>query len=247
MKLLSVFKTDVIEFLCDPNDYGVIPEPIPAGRKIPDWFRKIPPYMSPKVARDSFDGPAMTAKKCLPMVDAMTTGVIIPLYGDVNIRSNKDCSLIEASKNPFGGAIIEFHNRNQLAGKDNDHILKGPAIKFVNRWVIKTAPGWSTLFVPCLNSLETRFTCLSALVDTDKYIKEVNFPAIWNVPDFDEILPAGTPLVTAIPIKRSSMKYKVKPRAMNTKELDIREKIYKIQQSRNHYYTQELRDRKEEK
>jgi hypothetical protein len=234
-----------MEFLCHPDDLGVIPEPIPAGKKVPEWFKKIPPNLPLKGGRDHFGGAGMTAKKCLPMVDALTMGVIIPLYGDVNLRVNKDGSLIEASKNPYGGSIIEFHNADQLGGKSNG--FKGPAIKFINRWIIKTAPGWSTLFVPCLNSLETRFTCLSALVDTDKYHKEVNFPAIWNVPDYDEVIPAGTPLVTAIPIKRSSMKPNVKPRAMTDKELKRKEQIAKIQQSRNHFYTGELRDRKEDK
>lgn len=241
MNLISFFKTDIIEFLCRPEDLDVIAPPIPAGKHLPDWYKTIPGYLN---ERDNFGGKAMTAKKCLPMIDGMNLGFIIPLSGDVNIRTNKDRSLIESSTNPHDGSIIQFHSVNQLGGKTSP-TFPGPAIKFINKWVIKTAPGYSTLFVPCLNHIEPRFTCLSALVDTDKYVKEVNFPAIWNLPNYDDIIPRGTPLVTAIPIKRADQPKKAKVRAMSEDEANNLKHLHDCQQNRRHFYTKELRNKDE--
>jgi hypothetical protein len=109
--------------------------------------------------------------------------------------------------------------------------------------VIKTAPGWSTLFVPPLNHFDQPFTCLSGFVDTDVYPKEVNFPAVLKIYDADIHLPAGTPIITAIPIKRDSFPKKPKVRKMTAKEMKTIDKIQQTQGMRTHHYTYELRKR----
>jgi len=234
--MIKLFKSDIMEFYCLPDDFGVIPEPVPAYKMMPEWFKKIPQFMENK---DQFGAKGLTAKKCMPLLDSMSLGYIIPLWGDVNIRTSKDGKLIDASKNPYG-PLVEFHGLEQLGNKTSPTYPRS-AIKFINRWVIKTAPGYSTLFIPPINRIEPRFTCLSGLVETDSYPKEINFPAIWHLNDFDGLVEAGTPLVTVIPIKRSDTEKIAKPRKMTDKE---KEKIIKIQNSQNgrrHVYTNELR------
>ena len=238
MKLFPFFKSELIEFYCEPQYFGVIPEPVPAYKLMPDWFKKIAPATNK--SRDHFGALGQTAKKCMPLVDGMSMGFIIPLFGDVNIRTNGDCSLIEAGGNALGNPV-EFHNIDQLGGKTSPS-YPGPAIKFINRWVIKTAPGYSTLFIPPINHMDPRFTCLSALVDTDEYPKEVNFPAVWHINNYDAILPAGTPLITCIPVKRSDVPRTAPIREMSKKEANEIEKIHLKQVSRRSVYTNELRD-----
>lgn len=237
MKLLSFFKTDLIEFYCTEEDFDVIPKPYPAFKNMPDWFRKIPTEIDK--LRDPFGAKAFTAKKCMPLVDAMSTGYIIPLFGDVNIRTNKDVSIIEASSGPYAN-VVEFHDKEQLGGKTSP-TYPGQAIKFINRWWIKTAPGYSTLFMPPLNHIEPRFTCLSGLVDTDKYPRPINFPAIWHSSNYDEIVTAGTPLVTCIPIRRSDISREINIRKITKKEKNESEKVTRQQDSRRSVYTNELR------
>jgi hypothetical protein len=239
--LFSVFKNDVIEFLCEPDDMDVIKAPIQAGKRMPDWYKKIPTHCR-SGSSDQFGGPAATAKKCMPMIDGMNLGFIIPLWGDVNIRTNGDGKLIEASKNPYGG-IVEFHSNEQLGGATSP--TKGaPAIKFINRWVIKTAPGWSTLFITPMNHMDKRFTCLGALVDTDTYPKHINFPAVWHLPNFDGIIEAGTPLVTAIPVRRKDMEHPLINRVMTEDERTEINRIERMQNSRGSVYTNELREKR---
>ena len=239
MNLKLLFKTPLIEFYCAPEYFGVIPEPAPAIKMIPDWFKKITPHVTDG-SRDQFGGKAMSAKKCMPLLDAMSAGFIIPLWADVNVRTNDEGSLIEVGRNPLGN-VIEFHDKSQLGGKTSP-TYPGPAVKFSNHWVIKTAPGYSTLFMPPLNHMEPRFTCLAGLVDTDAYPKEVNFPAVWHSKGHDGIVSAGTPLVTCIPVKRSDLAQKTAPRVMSAKEREAIMLIRKKQDTRSHVYTQELRE-----
>lgn len=239
MKLFSYFKNDIIEFYCSEEMFDVIPKPIPAYKCMPDWFKKIPIEMPNR--RDHFGAKGMTAKKCMPLLDAMSIGFIMPLFADANIRTNDSGSLIEVgASSPFGD-IIQFHSKDQVGGKTSP-TYPADAIKFINKWVIKTAPGYSTLFIPPINHIEPRFTCLGGFVDTDTYAKEVNFPAIWHEKNYDGIVNAGTPIVTVIPIKRKNLPKNSPIRKMTDDEAKYISVVDLKQNSRRGVYTNELRE-----
>ena len=227
----------IIEFYTHPDMHGVIPVPKSAGKCIPDWFKKIPQELHTK---DRFNNPAMTAKKCLPLLDAMTLGYVIPLAGDTRIKTNHDCSMIKAD-GPPNFKTVEFHSVDQIGGKSGPG-FPAPPVKFINRWVIKTRPGWSVLILPVINDINNHFTCLAGVVDTDKYPKEINFPAIWHTPNFEGSFKAGTPLVTVIPFKRNSFPKDPIIRKMTDAEFKEIGRIDRVQGSRISYYTKELRD-----
>lgn len=235
--MFNMFKKPVMEFYCHPENYGVIPEPKPAAKYVADWFKKIPPTLDD---RDAFGAKSMSAKKCMPMLDAMTLGYVIPLQADLHVRTNGDRTQIEVT-NPPGMKICEFHDIKQLGERTAPGFPTTP-IKFINHWVIKTKPGYSTMVLPIVNSFDKHFTCLSGLVDTDMYPKEINFPAVWHTPNFDDVVPAGTPLVVVFPIKRSDIPSKPTIRAMTTKEFKHIDNIKRRQDCRRHVYTQELRE-----
>ena len=236
-------KKEIMTFYCHPELEGIIPEPEPAIKHLPRWFKDLNPTFE---GFDKFGHENMTAKKCLPMIDAMSLGYVIKLAGDVRIRSNRDCTQIDHLEQP-ALKLIEYHTEKQVGGNHSLKKNQGPIIKFVNHWIIKTAPGWSTLFEPLPNVFDSPFTCLSGLVDTDIYPKLVNLPAIWNVPDANVLLKAGTPLVRVIPIERASiskMKKHSVVRKITEKEFTKISKIDQIQQLRNNYYTHDLRVKK---
>jgi len=242
MNLISVFKTPIIEFLCDARYIDVAPHPEPALKHLPEWFKRIPSYSEKK--RDQNNRRAMNAKKCLPMIDAMDLGFIISTPIEQHIRVNQDCSLIDVGPTSTEfDKMLEFHSRDQVGG-DNTPFGKLDPIKFINPWVVKTSPGWSTLFIPPINRFEDRFICLGGLVDTDRYPKQVNFPGKWLKPGFDDVLPAGTPLVTAIPIKRSHMNIDHRVRVLTEKEMNNIDTIRRNQMAKSHYYTKTLREKR---
>lgn len=242
LKWANPFKRQpIMEFYCHPNDYGIYPEPKPAGKYIPDWYKRIPQVINDgRDDRDQHGAHIFTAKKCLPMLDCMTMGYIIPLYAELSVRSNHDCSTIEVVSSPNTN-VCDFHDIRQL-GERSAPGFPAPPLKFINPWVVKTAPGWSTYFTAPVNAMNPHFTCLSGLVDTDKYPKQVNFPAIWHTPNFDGTLEAGTPLVVAIPVKRDTLWKKYNVRPMTNKEGELIHKIGRMQEGRKKVYTSELRE-----
>ena len=239
MRRLKFWDDEVMEFYCQPELFGVIPEPRPAVKYFPDWFKRIPPTLQ---GRDQFGGPSFSAKKCFPLIEAMSLGYMMPLAGDTRIISNNDCSEIQAT-NPPAVKTVEFHNVEQIGGKGAPGFPGNP-VKWINHWVIETAPGWSTLFIPPINHFNENFTVLGGLVDTDRYPKEVNFPSVWHTRNADVGIPAGFPLIQAIPIYRKKLSKKARIREATLNEVTRIAKMQKIQQSRLSYYTNELREKK---
>ena len=235
MKLF--FGNDIIEFYCQEELFDIVHKPIPAYKFIPEWFKKINPT-TPNL-RDQVGCFSATAKKCLPLLDAMSLGFIIPLAVDVNIRTSDDGKMIEGSSGPVFRAI-DFHPLEQLGGKTSPS-YPSPAVKFINPWFIKTAPGYSVLITPCINHFEPRFTCLSGVVDTDIYPRTINFPSVWHLKGFDDRVPAGTPLVTVIPIRRKDMVRDAKVRKITKKEKEADSIMERKQLARIGTYTVEQR------
>lgn len=231
----------LIEFICEPNHMDVIPKPYPAFKNMPQWFRDLELYVPRDMHRDHFGGVPMTAKHCLPMLDAQSMGYIMPLYADMNVRTNHDGKRVHIT-HPRNEPVGSTHDAHQVGGEGG--VTGGrPAVKFHNPWVIKTRPGWSTLFVPPINLFEEkRFTCLAAMVDTDTYPKQVNFPAVWHMDDYDDIVKAGTPLVVAIPVRRKDVERWATTRVMTEAERLEIGRIERTQNMRTGYYTKELRD-----
>src|ERR687896_59326 len=57
-----------IEFLCPPEDKGVIAEPVPARAVQPAWFKKLPGLDRSAL---SATNNGLTVKRCVPFLDAM--------------------------------------------------------------------------------------------------------------------------------------------------------------------------------
>jgi hypothetical protein len=230
----------VIEFFCEPQFFGVVAPPVNAAKHIAEWYKKIPPTLDKSIPgnRDQFGAAAMTAKKCMPLIDGMSLGYTMLLAGDLHVRANDTGSLIEVHS---GGhhAWGALHSASQLG--DRNPTYPSPAVKFHNPWAIRTRPGWSTLFISPMNHDEERFQCLGAVVDTDTYPKQVNFPALWFARDFDDVLPAGTPLVTAIPFRRADVPKEMIVRLMREDERQEIGRMERVQSMRSHMYTKELR------
>lgn len=239
MKLFSILKTPVIEFLSSEQHCDVLVPPAPAGKFIPDWYKHLPTHSH--TTRDSKGSFGMTAKKCLPMLDVLTHGFIIPLAGDIHIRTNEDASQIEVTENQYI-KLTEEHSQHQVGSKFP--FPKHHLIKFVNPFVIKTPPGYSCMFIPPVNHIETRFIALGGIVDTDKYHREINFPSVWLAPNFDNVLPAGTPIVQVIPYKRNTTIDDSVVRPFTDKEFKQREITRMKQDNQHSYYSKFVRVKK---
>jgi len=93
-KVSRIFKKEkpVITFTCAEHLLNVIPHPVKASKALPNWFKQL----KPRIENTDKSEPS-TAKKCIPMVDAMSQGYIIPLWGEVHVKVTQQYAFYNAS------------------------------------------------------------------------------------------------------------------------------------------------------
>lgn len=209
-----------IEFLCTPEDEGVIAPPVAAKTHLPDWFRKLPPIDKAKYGTGDT---GLTVKRCMPFIDAMTTGFILPLAATVRLEIRDNGQTVTAGWD-FDKVMVSNHGEHQVAGHPS---APRPPCKFHNYWSIRTPPGWSCLFVPPLNRRDPVFEPVAGVVDTDTYTAPVHFPFFATAPDGLHELAKGTPLVQVIPFRRQSTELELSVRAERPGEAMERQRVHR--------------------
>ena len=185
------------------NISGVdIEQPQPASKFIPDWYKNIESYMSGNKKPNGNGGTDATIKRCMPVFDAITAGYIITSPADVYVSIKEEKQFFEWST--LG--LISFHPIEQAPEHPmrNQHAYP----KWMNPWAIKTPKGYSTLFTQPMHR-ESVFTILPGIVDTDTYTAPVNFPMVINDPNFEGLIPKGTPIAQVIPFKREDWQMEI--------------------------------------
>jgi len=191
-----MFNIKVTFCATDKNMVDIWPHPKPASRFIPDEYKKLKRFKD-----NNLHSP--TVKTCMPFLDSLTMGYIMPFDQDYLVDPvGDDFSVTPANreKEDFG-----FHNQTQLPEKWHK-VTGANAGKFINKWLIKTPPGYSCLFIHPMNRLEERFKIIEGVVDTDTYTNVVHFPFILQKRDEQFIIKKGEPMIQIIPFKRESYK-----------------------------------------
>lgn len=168
--------------------------PKPAKHFIPDWIKNLEPYYN--------NGKGQTAKRCLPLLDAVMLGYTLVLDSDIRITQTNEGSYYEWSN----GLGIMFHNPEQA----HTHKRTGKELpKWISPWSIQTPRGYSTLFTTPLNHDRLPFQPFSAVVETDSYIAPVGIPFLLSSPKFEGTVEAGTPIAQVFPFARESWAMRV--------------------------------------
>jgi hypothetical protein len=239
--LTAIRKPTEVQFLCVKDDVGVIPEPYPARKLMPEWFKKLPPKINNEQRLEN-----STIKRCMPFLDALNLGWIIPLAADVEFATDKDGNI--TTKSLFARSMVQTHSHAQVAGHP---ILPEQPWKWINHWAIKMPKGYSMLFVPPLNRYEPRFECIAGMVD-DTYMGQdafeyVNFPFFFKQPKYSGIIKAGTPLVQCIPINRDGVvasSHKIKIDSLSSEDTQLIEHTRRRRTSQESLYRDTLRQPK---
>jgi len=172
------------------------PHPEPASRVIPDEYKKLKRFKN-----NDFHNP--TVKTCIPFLDSLTMGYIISFDQDYLVDPvENDFVITPANKEQQD---VGYHHQRQLPNEWQKTTGEN-AGKFINKWLIKTPPGYSCLFVKPMNRIESRFEIIPGVVDTDTYINIINFPFILHKRNEQFLIKKGEPMVQVIPFKRESWK-----------------------------------------
>ena len=182
--------------------------PVPASQSLPDWYKKLPSYINnqKKPSYDDDMAPA-TAKKCMPMFDALTAGYIIFLQADVYVEPKDGKPFYRWTK----ANDVRFHPERQFDGHPESQGFD--IAKWDNKWIVTTPKGYSSLFIQPVHR-ESPFKILEGVVDTDTYTNPVQFIFTLKDINFEGVIPAGTPIAQVIPFKRESYE-------MSISDLDI--------------------------
>ena len=192
-------------------------EPVPIKKLAPEWYKKLPNYYGNKtIFQDA------TAKKCVPMLDAFTSGYAILNPVDIIFwHETKDDKKgigfrlpdsLHIDDYPGINVGIELHNSNQInQGFVRPDEYDRP-FKYLNPWIIETPKNYSCLFINPLNhGGERGIRTLDAIVETDVYYNQVNFP--FFLKKFDEkksfLLKKGDPVMLVFPFLRDQWQMKV--------------------------------------
>ena len=198
----------IIKFFA-PEEYNDLGKPSPVKKNIPEWYRKAESFYQGEDG-ETYDG----LKKCMPYMDTMTSGYFLTFPVNVyvnektndlaNVFINNDKSLQIRWDGPpsLGNLIMERPSElgatmPRPAGHYPNHLV------FSGFWSISTPRGWSVLMTPPLNRYDLPFTSSSGIIDSDKFSSPGNIP-FFIKKGFSGTIPAGTPLVQLIPIKRES-------------------------------------------
>jgi hypothetical protein len=148
----------------------------------------------------------------MPVFDVMNSGYILKTPADVFVSQKEtfDQEGNSTGKIPWyewaNFGLIQFHPIDQapLHPSKNEY----PYAKFNNSWGIKTPKGYSIEIMQPVHR-ESVFTILPGVVDTDRYTAPINFPMVINDPDFQGLIPKGTPIAQIVPFKRESWQMEI--------------------------------------
>ena len=191
-------------------------KPKPAKSCIPEWYKEQESYLNNKKTIFHNGQTNATVKKCIPVFDLLTSGYIIFTSVDISVSkkdndpmyftwSNTFQNKLDSKKdNPPVGFQPGWQTSNYSKLNKQEYIPK-----FVNPWSIITPSGYSTLIInPGYRDLP--FEIVPAIVDTDKYNYEINFPFYFKEDGWEGIIEAGTPIAQVIPFKRDNWEMNIK-------------------------------------
>lgn len=197
-----------IEFIAlDKYAFEVCPKPFPASQALPQWWKDATPYIKSlknpdgkKIIIENGESNA-SFKKCTPMLDLLSSGYIVPLWADVQVKIENNSPYISwrVQKNVF-----EVHSGQEV---EIPYGYYKDQFKFLNQWLPKLPKGYSALIISCPGYVNSPFKAMQAIIDYDKTTHPL-YPPVYIKENFEGIIEKGTPMFQIIPFKRDSWESK---------------------------------------
>ena len=179
------------------NPDGVLEKPKPATDYIPQWYKNAKSERTGKKDPTLDGSPNATVKRCMPVWDMMTAGYIMETPYDIYVRQTPE------------GPFFQWGNNDAIAFQHMDQFQNHPyskdinyAVRIVIPWSIKTPKGWSSMVMEPQHHELGPISCASGIIDTDDYSIPFNMFLKLRDPNFEGMIPAGTPFLQIIPFKR---------------------------------------------
>ena len=194
-------KNNKVSFIPKDKETEIcIPRPQSSKKYIPQWFKDMP------IEVPTIDGLGsdMTAKKCIPFLDSLTSGYTHELPCDVYISCNTEEDDPEINYRWSGGIRPLSTRREDTRSSNSMPHFPGyykTEFHWNTFWEPKTPTGYSTLYFHPANRFDLPFITHNAIIDTDKWPITGPVPFVIKK-GFSGLIPAGTPIYQMIFIKR---------------------------------------------
>jgi hypothetical protein len=228
--IISPISSSKLEVIVSDSRKGMYKLPKPAHKFIPDWYKQTDMHPFKDAPLDK------SVRACMPFMEALTFGWIVPVPTDISITRSSDGVEITWESEEF--KVMGSHDKQQVGGDAFPH--DGEILKFNLPYTLRTPEGVSTLYMPPLNRVETRFRPFSGVVETDIYVNETNIPALLLDDEFEGVIEAGTPLVQVIPFERDSLVNESKTRIATDEEEELIGRTRKAVPAVDAYYKEEV-------
>lgn len=223
------------------------PEPVPASKMVPDWYKKQSSSGSDEMTT-SKGFTSSTIKRCMPFFDLMTSGYLIltpcDIYLDATNPEELQYTIPAAIKDDIVD-IFATHNREQYAELpyDRDYYHKD-LLRINPLWSVSTPVGYSSLFVNPMYKDPTPLDAVSAIIDTDNYISNGHL-SFYVRNGFVGVIKQGTPLIQVVPFKRESWYMTIVDAGIASQK--IYDQFLKIRSTFTNGYKNKMRSKKEYK
>lgn len=171
-----------------------------AQKAIPEWYKKMAPTHN---AVKGVLPVRKTMKACIPVFDAMTSGYIITTNVDIGVSQTNN------------GPVFTWNNDSmgilKVAERDVPYQIPLPNYYATNHliwkipYVFQTPKGYSLLATHPFNRPDLPFQTFTGIVDSEHGQPNGNYPFILEK-GFEGVIPANTPIVQLLPIKRHNWK-----------------------------------------
>lgn len=178
--------------------WEVVEKASPSKNFIPEWHKKMKSYHENKIKVINRESNA-TPKKCVPMLDAIACGYIVPLWSDVLFEEIEQGVSISWR---VSEDVFQTHGQSSEMVPAPEGYYKD-AFKYISNMTIETPPGYSILVIPPAGHYDSPFLPITAVIDSDRPTIDLAFP-LWIKRGTNGIIEKGTPVVQIIPFKRDN-------------------------------------------
>lgn len=115
-------KKPVVEFSSVQEYLDVFPHPVAAHKKMPEWYRKLKPSVEGQPLKS-----AGTVKRCIPVLDAVSQGYVIPLWADLYVKVARKVRVLDGDGKEIA-QVYDDGKTDELVGKIIDDAEGTPTV-----------------------------------------------------------------------------------------------------------------------
>lgn len=172
----------------------------PASENIPEWYKTSHSYIGDLKDKTRLHE-RMTMKKCIPILDLLSSGINLYLPFTIFVEGKYPERVVYCNNSENIPASISHHDEQQVQNFPLPKSFDRHPYKINFPYVIETPKGYSSLYIQPQNELYDKLFFPRALVNTDNYSNQVNFP-FFVAKDFEGTIEAETHFLTVMFVKR---------------------------------------------